>query len=328
MTLEAKREFTQSVRSEIGDFLTLTQTDKVTDIIDNHFSEYDLTRIGNTGAIDADSKDLVIAFLDAKKTEGRSPKTINRYSYIIERALKDIGIPVAKISVYDIRRYLMELGDGGMQASSIEGIRSVFSSLFGWLWKEGLIKQNPCANIGAIKCEKKERYPFDNYEIQLILDACSNLRDIALVRFLLTTGCRVSEVCAVKISDVNMEECECRVHGKGNKWRTVYFDSSTLLALKKYLGSRHDESPALFNGLRGKLDPQGVRAMLKRIEKISGVENIHPHRFRRTLATNLISRGMPIQEVACILGHDKIDTTMRYVYIEKENVKNAYKKYI
>lgn len=328
MTLEAKREFTQSVRSEIGDFLTLTQTDKVTNIIDGHLSEYELNRIGSTGSIDTDSKDLVIAFLDAKKTEGRSPKTINRYSYIIERALKDIGIPISKISVYDIRRYLMELGDGGMQASSIDGIRSVFSSLFGWLWKEGLIKSNPCANVGAIKCEKKERHPFSDYDVQLILDACTDLRNTAIIRFLLSTGCRVSELCSINKSDLNLVECECRVHGKGNKWRTVYFDSSALLALKKYLDSRNDDDPCLFIGQRGRLDPQGIRFMLKTIEEKSGVENVHPHRFRRTLATNLINRGMPIQEVACILGHDKIDTTMRYVYIEKENVKNAYRKFI
>ena len=328
MTLEAKKEFTQAIRAEVGDFLTLTQTDKVTGIIDEHLTGYDLNRIGSSGTIDNDSKSLMNAFLDAKKAEGRSPKTINRYSYIIEKALNDIGIPITNISVYDIRRYLMQLTDGGMQLSSVEGIRSVFSSMFGWLWKEGLIKQNPCANVGAIKCEKKERHPFSDYEIQLILDACDDLRNTAIIRFLLSTGCRVSELCAVNIADLNMAECECKVHGKGNKWRTVYFDSPTLLALKKYLATRTDNDECLFIGQRGRLDPQGIRAMLKVIEGKSGVENVHPHRFRRTLATNLINRGMPIQEVAFILGHDKIDTTMKYVYIEKQNVKNAYKKFI
>lgn len=328
MTLEAKKEFTQAIRAEVGDFLTLTQTDKVTGIVDAHLTGYDLNRIGSTGAIDTDSKGLMNAFLDAKKAEGRAPKTINRYSYIIEKALNEIGIPITQISVYDIRRYLMQLSDGGMQSSSIEGIRSVFSSMFGWLWKEGLIQSNPCANVGVIKCEKKERHPFSDYEIQLLLDACNDLRNTAIIRFLLSTGCRVSELCAVNIADLNMKECECKVHGKGNKWRTVYFDSSTLLALQKYMDSRHDDNPALFTGRRGKLDPQGIRAMLKHIEEKSGVTNVHPHRFRRTLATNLINRGMPIQEVAFILGHDKIDTTMKYVYIEKQNVKNAYKKFI
>ena len=328
MTIGAKKEFIDGVRKDVGDILTLTMTDKVTDIIDSHLSDYELNRLDNNGKIDTDSISLLKAYLDAKRTEGRSQKTINRYSYIIEKALKDIGIPIGSVSVYDIRRYLMELIDGGMQASSVEGVRSVLSAMFGWLWKEQLIKVNPCANVGAIKCEKKERHPFSDYEIQLILDTCEDLRNTAIIRFLLSTGCRVSELCAVNIADLNMAECECKVHGKGNKWRTVYFDSPTLLALKKYLATRADDDECLFIGQRGRLDPQGVRAMLKRIEEKSGVENVHPHRFRRTLATSLINRGMPIQEVAFILGHDKIDTTMKYVYIEKQNVKNAYKKFI
>ena len=328
MTIGAKKEFIDGVRKDVGDILTLTMTDKVTDIIDSHLSDYELNRLDNNGKIDTDSISLLKAYLDAKRTEGRSQKTINRYSYIIEKALKDIGIPIGSVSVYDIRRYLMELIDGGMQASSVEGVRSVLSAMFGWLWKEQLIKVNPCANVGAIKVEKKERLPFSDVEIQLILDACTDIRNTAIIRFLLSTGCRVSELCDVHITDLNLVECECRVHGKGNKWRTVYFDSATLIALKKYLAIRTDSDPHLFTGLRGKLEPQGIRAMLKKIERESGVENVHPHRFRRTLATNLINRGMPIQEVACILGHDKIDTTMKYVYIEKQNVKNAYRKFI
>ncbi|MBR3346276.1 MAG: tyrosine-type recombinase/integrase [Solobacterium sp.] len=328
MTIGAKKEFIDGVRKDVGDILTLTMTDKVTDIIDSHLSDYELNRLDSNGKIDTDSISLLKAYLDAKRTEGRSQKTINRYSYIIEKALKDIGIPIGSVSVYDIRSYLMGLIDGGMQASSVEGVRSVLSAMFGWLWKEQLIKVNPCANVGAIKVEKKERLPFSDVEIQLILDACTDIRNTAIIRFLLSTGCRVSELCDVRITDVDLSECECRVHGKGNKWRTVYFDSATLIALKKYLATRTDSDPYLFTGLRGKIKPQGIRAMLKKIERESGVENVHPHRFRRTLATNLINRGMPIQEVACILGHDKIDTTMKYVYIEKQNVKNAYKKFI
>lgn len=328
MTIGAKKEFISEVRKDVGDILTLTMTDKVTEIIDSHLSNYDLNRLDNNGKIDTDSVGLLKTYLDAKRTEGRSPKTINRYSYIAERALKDIGVPIISISVYDIRSYLMELIDGGMQASSVEGVRSVLSAMFGWLWKEGLIKSNPCANVGAIKVEKKERLPFSDVEVQLILNACDDIRNTAIIHFLLSTGCRVSELCDLRISDVDLIECECKVHGKGNKWRTVYFDSATMVALKKYLSVRKDSNPHLFVGLRGNIKPQGIRAMLKEIEKKSGVENVHPHRFRRTLATNLINRGMPIQEVACILGHDKIDTTMTYVYIEKENVKNAYKKFI
>lgn len=202
------------------------------------------------------------------------------------------------------------------------------SSFFGWLQKEGLIPANPCANLGAIKCAKVVREPYSATDIERLKEACSSLRDRAIIMFLLSSGCRISEVCGLNRNDIDMASAECTVLGKGNKERVVYLDSVALMLLRRYLASRKDAHNALFVGLRGeRLQPGGVRAMLKQLEAKTGVPNVHPHRFRRTLATNLIARGMPIQEVAAILGHDKLDTTMKYVYLEKSNIKNSFAKY-
>lgn len=274
------------------------------------------------------SEDYLKAFLDAKQIEGRSQKTLERYRYILKKLLVETGVPLPEITTYHIRSYLIREKSRGIGDKTIEGTRTVFSSFFGWLWKEGLIERNPCANIGAIKCTKKIRHPYSDVEIEKLKESCDTLRDRAIISFLLSTGCRISEMCGLNRDDVDFESLECQVLGKGNKERTVYIDNVTAMLLKRYLKSRADFVQALFIGKGSeRMTPGGVRARLKTIAERAGVENVHPHRFRRTLATNLINHGMQIQEVASILGHDKIDTTMTYVYIEKNNVKNAYRRY-
>ena len=327
MNILAKQTFTSEIELAVGNFLTVTDTKKVTDVVTDKLSGYEMTE-NKSSEIDSDSMDFLNLFLDAKIIEGRSEKTVERYSYILERMIQDVGCPVEKITKYHIRTYLMSLKEHGLQDSSIEGVRACISSFFTWLWKEGLIQRNPCANIAAIKCQRKIRQPFSEMEIAKIKESCHTLRDKALISFLLSTGCRISEICALNRDDVDFKELECKVLGKGNKERTVYINSECALALKNYINARTDDSPALFEG-RGtkRLGPHGARFALKLIEDESGVVNIHPHRFRRTLATSLINHGMPIQEVAFVLGHEKLDTTMRYVYMEKNNVKNSYRKY-
>lgn len=211
---------------------------------------------------------------------------------------------------------------------TLEGYRTVFSSFFGWLYKEKLIQDNPCANLGPIKHMKKVRVPYSEVELEKLKEACQTVRDKTIIYFLLSTGCRISEICGLDRDDIDFMTLECTVLGKGNKERTVFLDDITAMMLKRYLAERKDNSPALFIGKGSeRMTPGGVRFRLKTIAERAGVQNVHPHRFRRTLATNLIDRGMPIQEVASILGHDNINTTMTYVYIKKENVKNAYRKY-
>ena len=327
MSIQAKERLVEDVAHGIGEFLTVTQTDAVTDVLNEKLYGYEVTE-RYEGEI---SKDLLNVFLEAKRIEGRSAKTINRYSYEIERMLMDVGKPIERISVYDIRHYFMEMKNRGMQDSSIEGVRSVMSSFFGWLWKEQLIPANPCANIGTIKVQKKIRLPYSAAEIEKLKSGCTNIRDKAIVCFLLSTGARINEVTMLNRDDVDYKNLEIKVLGKGNKERTVYMDEVTAMILTEYQEQRTDESEALFSGIRknvtARLTPHGVREMLVKLGDRVGVENVHPHRFRRTLATNLINHGMPIQEVACILGHENLDTTMKYVYLDKANVKNAYRKY-
>lgn len=328
MSIQAKNQLVSDVAEKVGEFLTVNDTAKVTTVLTDVVENYDVELL-NVDSIDADSMDLLTYFLDAKETEGRSPKTIERYSYNLEKMLMGIGVPVQKITVYHLRSYLMHEKNRGMSDRSLDGLRSIMSSFFGWLAKENLIKTNPCANIAPIKCQKKIRLPYSAAEIEKLKTNCTNVRDKALVCFLLATGARISEVCALNKADIDFQNMECTVLGKGNKERTVYMDEVTAMLLKEYLESRTDLYESLFEGKGTKrLTPQGVRRLLTKIGKHAGVSNVHPHRFRRTLATNLINHGMPIQEVACILGHEKIDTTMKYIYIEKSNVKNSYRKYM
>lgn len=325
MSIASRQMFLEEIEAQLGTRLTVSNTRDAMKMITDTLTAYEIEYTGTP----ADSPDDYLqAFLDAKQIEGRSQKTIDRYKYILKKMLDEIHAPVRSITTYHLRAYLMDTKNRGLSDGSIEGIRSIMSSYFGWLWKEGLIERNPCANIGPIKCKKQIRLPFSAEEIERLKESCGTLRDKALISFLLSTGCRISEVCSLNREDIDFSNLECKVLGKGNKERTVYIDTVTAMLLKRYFRQRTDQDAALFIGKgTDRISPQGVRARLNTIADRAGVENVHPHRFRRTLATNLINRGMPIQEVASILGHDKIDTTMRYVFINKDNVKNAYRKY-
>lgn len=328
MSIEAKRALLTNIETEIGDYLTATHTKRTVRVIDEVLHDYDVTILyDSTGKVDSESADLLQLFLDAKATSGRSEKTLIQYKYIIERALLEIGTPIAKITVYHVRRYLMQLQESGLSDTSAEGVRAILSSFFTWLWKENIIKINPLANVAPIKCKKEIRIPFSALDLELLRRACETDRELALVQFLSATGCRVGEVVKLNRDAINFDTLECKVLGKGNKERIVYINPVTRLILQQYLTSRTDTNEALFVGIRGRLTENGVRVILNDIERRSGVENVHPHRFRRTLATNLINRGMAIQEVAHILGHENINTTLKYVHIDDANVKASYAKY-
>lgn len=326
MSIQAKQSLIKDITRDIDVYLPKVESDRVINTINDNLVNYDVEEV--TGAYNSATDDLLIAFLEAKEIEGRSPKTINRYRYMLEKSLNAIGVQISKITVFHLRSYLMEEKRRGLSDPSLEGLRSILSSFFGWLFKEGLIQINPMANIGTIKCTKEVKEPFTTLELELIKQACQTNRERAIVAFLRATGCRIGEVCRLNRTDVDLKNMECKVLGKGDKERIVYIDSVTAMELERYFSERTDDDPCLFYGLRGRMKEGGIRAMLKEIEKRCGVANIHPHRFRRTLATSLINRGMPIQEVAYLLGHDKLDTTMKYVYIEGRNVKNAYNKFI
>ena len=324
MSIAAKTVLLKDLETRLGKFLTAEMLGTVMPEIGECFTAYDVTQIAEPNR----NEDLLEAFLSAKEVEGRSHSTTERYVYILRRFLSETNTDTHRVTVYHIRAYLMSEKRRGISDLTLEGYRSVFSSYFGWLHNEGLIPANPCANLGTIKCPKIIREPYSAEDLERLREACKTLRDRVILEFLLSTGCRISEVCALNRDDIDFLAMECVVTGKGNKQRIVYLNAVATMLLKRYLSQRHDENPALFVGKGAeRLLPGGVRVMLKKLEDRSGVTNVHPHRFRRTLATHLIARGMAIQECAAILGHEKLDTSMRYVYLDKTTVKNSYRKF-
>ena len=241
------------------------------------------------------------------------------------------GVQTRQVTVYHLREYLAKEKNRGICDTTLENERQIFCGYFNWLQRESLINRNPTANLGAIKCAKKKKLAYSETDLDKLHQvACHETRDRAIISFLESTGCRISEALELNRDDVDLERQKCIVHGKGNKERTVYLNDVTTMVLKQYLEERKDQNEALFVSLRGdheRLQPGGVRIMLKRIGKKAGVENVHPHRFRRTLATNISRHGMPIQEVATILGHEKLDTTMKYVSLNDNDVHSDFRRF-
>jgi len=327
MSIESKQLMMHEIGNELKNILTGVAADSVMQAISEVMGKYEIEHAAED-APDAEGQELLDAYLSAKRIEGRSEKTLERYRYIITKVLKKVEVPIRKISVFHIRKYFSQEKERGISDRTLESTREVLSAYFGWLQKEGLLQGNPINNMGAIKYPKVSRLPFTQTDIEKLKEGCKTVRDKAIVSFLLSTGCRISEMCALNREDVDFQAMECIVMGKGAKERTVFIDAVTAMYLLRYFHERRDASKALFAGKRGeRLTPGGVRNMLRQVSEKTGVENVHPHRSRRTLATQLIEHGMPIQEVAVLLGHDQIDTTMTYVYIDKSSVKNAYKKY-
>lgn len=326
MSIQAKQQFVEEVQEKLEDDLTVKGMRTVTSAINETLEGYDMEPL--SGRTPAEKDDLIRVFASAKSVEGRSQKTINRYMYIVDRFLEFANVPVGKITINHIRDYFSEEKKRGISDRTIEGYRCVLSSVFGWLHKEGLIKRNPCANLNRVKYQHKVMLPFSATDMERMKESCTNCRDKAIICFLASTGARISEVCALNIENVDLRNRECTVLGKGNKERKVYIDTISAMLLQRYLSQRKDNSNVLFVGRASeRLTPSGIRRMLKRLEAVSGVENIHPHRFRRTMATNLIRHGMPIIELSRILGHTKLDVTMTYIFTEQEDVKNSYQKY-
>ena len=291
-------------------------------------TRYEVTAKGPDDGGRDESLQLIKLFLDAKTIEGKAGSTIARYDYILTRLYEDNKVPLRKLTVYHLRQYMMSEKDRGISMNTIKGNADCWRSFFGWLRNEGLTDHDPTANLGTIKAKAETELPFSGEQIQLIREACKGDLERAIVHFLLSTGCRVSEMCAVNRSDVDYQNLRLTVKGKGDKERVVYIDNVTAMMLKRYLTTRMDIDPALFYSRNQcRITPNGVRAMLNRIGERSHVPNVHPHRFRHTLATSLVDRGMSVQEVSAILGHSKLDTTMTYVRVNQRNTENAYRRY-
>lgn len=278
-----------------------------------------------------DSYELLKTYVNALEIQGRSKKTIERYEYLLKKFIESTDIPTQDCNVFHLREYLGKEKERGLSNETLEGIRQVLSAYFNWLHREGLILHNPVANLGAIKRIKKVKTIYTEIDIEKLKQKCKCTRDRAIICFLYSTGCRISEMTQLNREDVNLTLLECRVLGKGNKERTVYLDGVSGMMLMEYLNERDDSEEALFVGKKAphiRLEPNGVRSMLRDLQKDSGVDHVHPHKFRRTRATRLVKHGMPIQEVAAVLGHEKLDTTMEYVIMDKTDIKNSYQKFV
>lgn len=278
---------------------------------------------------DHSAEGLLKRYVATKRIEGLSDSTLRRYADENLKLIRFLRKPLYEITTYDLRFYLSaKRQQGKVSNRTLDGMRRCFSSFFSWLSAEGLIGQNPCAALSQIKYRKQVKRPYSATEMEKLRKACENIRDLALLDFLYCTGCRVSEVSRLDIMDIDFDQRECVVLGKGNKERTVYLSEVATMHLQEYLSVRKDMSDALFVGKGSRrLTKNGIEARLKQIGRAAGVENVHPHRYRRTLATNLLDRGMNIQDVAQILGHADLKTTQVYCFISQVNVKAAYRKY-
>lgn len=279
-----------------------------------------------------DNTEILEEFLSAKRIEGCSEKSLNYYRKTITAALDSIGKGIKHITTDDLRAYLTDYqAEKKSSKVTMDNIRRILSSFFSWLEDEDYIIKSPVRRIHKVKTSKtiKETYTDENLEI--MRDNCVELRDLAMIDMLASTGMRVGEMVLLNRDDVDFNERECVVLGKGDKERMVYFDARTKLHLQSYLASRTDSDPALFVSLRSphkRLTIGAIELRLREMGRKLGISKVHPHKFRRTLATMAIDKGMPIEQLQRLLGHERIDTTLQYAMVKQSNVKLAHRKYI
>ncbi len=311
-----------SVLAEMQPILKASQLKRLKDALDRAFEP----KQNETNEM------LLRTFLTAKEVEGCSSKTLQYYDDTLVRALATIGKPIGAIESDDLRRYLNDYETTRHTSKvTIDNIRRIMSSFFSWLEDEDYIVKSPVRRIHRVKTAQLAKETLSDEELETLRDACENERDLAVVDLLASTGMRIGELVRLDIADVNLQERECIVTGKGNKQRPVYFDARTKLRLMEYLGSRGDDSSALFVSLDSaakRVTVGGMELRLRNLGKKAGISRVHPHKFRRTLATHAIDKGMPIEQVQKLLGHAKIDTTMHYAMVNQNNVKASHRKYL
>ncbi len=296
--------------------------------------DYDVIKKDKNLTIDEtkENHELLINFLSAKQIEGCSERTIAYYKSTIFKMLDSLNLKIEDITTDDLRRYLSEYkNQTNASKSTIDNIRRVLSSFFSWLEDEDYLLKNPVRRIHKIKTRKVVKEVLSDENFEILRDNCNTLRDLAMIELLASTGIRVGELVNLNIDDVLFNERECIVLGKGDSERVVYFDAKTKIHLQKYLESRKDHNPALFVSFKKPYNRLGINGIERRIRELgneANIKKVHPHKFRRTMATNAIDKGMPIEQVQRLLGHVQIDTTMQYAMVNQSNVKIAHRKFI
>lgn len=278
------------------------------------------------------NESLLNSFISAKRVEGCSEKSLDYYLSTITKMLVTVDKPVKHIQTDDLRVYLTDYQSSKSSSkATMDNIRRILSSFFTWLEDEDYIVKSPVRRIHKVKTETKIKETYSDEALELMRDNCKNLRDLAIIDLLSSTGMRVGEMVLLNKEDIDFAERECVVFGKGKKERIVYFDARTKIHLKNYIDSRKDDNPALFvtlNKPNTRLTICGVEIRLRELGKRLNIEKVHPHKFRRTLATMAIDKGMPVEQLQCLLGHKRVDTTLQYAMVKQSNVKIAHRKYI
>lgn len=329
-----KAKLINLIKTKMETFLDENQTDELENVLITVFNDFEIIKKDLKLSIfeSKENQDLLDAFLSAKRVEGCSNRTIAYYRTTIFKMLDGVGLKIEDITTDDLRKYLADYkGKNNASKSTIDNVRRVLSSFFSWLEDEDYILKNPVRRIRKIKTKKVVKEVISDENFEILRDSCTNIRDLAMIELLASTGIRVGELVNLNIDDVLFNERECVVLGKGDSERIVYFDAKTKIHLLKYLESRNDDNPALFVAFKKPYNRLGINGVERRIRELgreANIKKVHPHKFRRTMATNAIDKGMPIEQVQRLLGHVQIDTTMQYAMVNQNNVKIAHRKFI
>lgn len=325
-----KQDLIKDIIQGMLPYLNNAQNEKLREVLQYTLANYDV--IEGQQKVQTSEKNFVELFLSAKRIEGCSEKSLKYYRATIEAMLEKVEKEVKHIVTDDIREYLTDYQKNKNTSKvTIDNIRRILSSFFSWLEDEDYILKSPVRRIHKVKAGTNIKETYSDESLELMRDNCNEIRDLAIIDMLASTGMRVGEMVLLNRSDIDFNERECIVFGKGSKERVVYFDARTKIHLKNYLESRVDDNPALFVSLKTpheRLKIGGVEVRLREFGKRLGVQKVHPHKFRRTLATMAIDKGMPIEQLQQLLGHSKIDTTLQYAMVKQSNVKIAHRKYI
>lgn len=325
-----KEEIVSEVVQQMLPFLDNVGVKKLQEVLEHTLFYYEVS--ASTVEREDDSEELVGTFLSAKRIEGCSEKTLKYYQTTIDAMLCTVQKSLRRITTEDLRNYLTGYQKSkNLSRVTVDNVRRILSSLFAWLEDEDYILKSPVRRIHKVKTATSIKETYTDESMELMRDGCTELRDLAMIDMLASTGMRVGEMVLLNRDDINFADRECVVFGKGDKERVVYFDARTKIHLQNYLASRTDTCPALFVSLRSpheRLKIGGIEVRLRKLGRDLGIQKVHPHKFRRTMATMAIDKGMPVEQLQRLLGHSKIDTTLQYAMVQQSNVKLAHKKYI
>jgi integrase/recombinase XerD len=327
-----REKMVTEILADMTDILTVEQLAELQRVLTHAIYNYEIKKRESSDSNGGTEDNLLAVFIAAKRIEGCSEKSLKYYYSTVSYMLKIVNKQVCQINTDDLRCYLADYQKKRNSSKvTVDNMRRIFSSFFGWLEDEDYILKSPVRRIHKIKTDKTIKETLSDEGLELLRDVCEEVRDLAMIDLLTSTGMRVGELVRLNREDINFHERECVVFGKGGNERLVYFDARTKIHLLDYLNSRTDNNPALFVSLTMPYDRLmigGIETRLREIGKRADLYKVHPHKFRRTLATRAIDKGMPIEQVQRLLGHVKIDTTMHYAMVNQVNVKNSHRKFI